>query len=90
MCTIDQICLCVKVNELIKLVTPDAKRGIPYMEFIRRFQPIFAATLRHKLGADWDERIVQRVCDAVYAQHTALKHSFKLFDTSGYGLVSTD
>ena len=60
------------------------------MEFIRRFQPVFAATLRHRLGADWDERIVQRVCDAVYAQHTALKHSFKLFDSSGDGLVSIE
>ena len=72
------------------MVTPDSKRGIAYMEFIRRFQPVFAATLRHRLGADWDERIVQRVCDAVYAQHTALKHSFKLFDSSGDGLVSIE
>ena len=37
---------------------------VMYLDFLARFQTVFAATLRHQLGQDWDERVVQRVCEA--------------------------
>eukprot|EP00658_Telonema_sp_P-2_P020831 TRINITY_DN18256_c0_g6_i1.p1 TRINITY_DN18256_c0_g6~~TRINITY_DN18256_c0_g6_i1.p1 ORF type:complete len:1092 (-),score=346.29 TRINITY_DN18256_c0_g6_i1:247-3522(-) len=90
---IKQICITLshsEVLELIKMVTAGKnQKTINYMEFIRRFQPIFAATLRHELGQDWDERVVQKICDAVYQQHSQLRDAFELFDVSGDGRISS-
>ena len=61
-----------------------------YQEMVVQFGyvTLFAAALRHQLGPDCDDRVVQRVCHVMHSQKESLRVIFENIDQSGDECIS--
>jgi len=79
-----------QMDRVIALADPENSGWIRYQEFLSRFQTLFAASLRHELGPNCDDRVVQRVCQVMHSQKDSLRVVFENIDQSGDECISID
>lgn len=79
-----------QMDQVVHMAEHNSAGRVMYLDFLARFQTVFAATLRHQLGPDWDERVVQRVCEAIHQAKDSLRSVFGLIDTSGDDAISSE
>jgi len=76
-----------QIDILLQLNTAQGNQ-VDYIEFMRRFQPLFAQMLRRRYGQRADETgHVKRICAALFEKKGSLKNAFESMDPMKSGTI---